>query len=57
MSDAPAELGSKERNAQIARILAEGVLRMRATPMNHFGKNREISLDYEVEQSVYAPNK
>ncbi|MBX9726506.1 MAG: hypothetical protein K2X09_04500 [Rickettsiales bacterium] len=57
MSNAPAEMGPKERNAQIARILAEGVLRMRATPMNHFGKNREISLDYEVEQSVYAPNK
>ena len=57
MSDSPENLTQRQRDGEIAKILADAVIRMRATPMNHFGKKWSNSLDYELEQSVYAPNK
>lgn len=49
----PKNLTAKEREDEIAKIMAVAMVRMRATPSRkNFGKNPLILLDYEREGSV-----
>jgi hypothetical protein len=55
MTKHPSEMSAKERENEIAQIMAVAIIRLRATPSRkNLGKQRLIPLDSSQEGSVYA---
>ncbi len=55
MSKHPSEMSVKEREKEVAALIAVAIMRRRATPSKkNLGKQRLIPLDSSREGSVYA---
>jgi hypothetical protein len=51
----PARMSADERLAEVAEILAAGLLRLRERRRAESGNRRESSLDFPARQSVHGP--